>query len=121
MYKDAYLIGSTWRGNKNPNDIDLVVESYDIFEQSNPDVKRVSDGLKFRKYAHHNKKLNVWQIDEPNLLYYVGMRRLSKGTLIHFKRIARLKGYTLDDNGITKNDVLITNSWTDIHKLLFGV
>lgn len=49
------------------------------------------------------------------------LNRMSRGTRAHLKRIARLRGYVLNDKGIAKEGTVISTDWQRIHDILFNL
>ena len=85
----TYAVGSLKR-KSDVNDIDLITTN-DIFN----DPRK-----KFVKFKYNEAVINLWKTTPDNLKFSKMMLELDKGHQIGFKKLAKKKGYLLNNYGL---------------------
>jgi len=106
------LVGSYFRNPKNSKDLDFVstLSTKTIENKFKKYITKINRmGERFISVNFNNIKIDFFIVN--NLSFGMNLYRLDKGHQIGLKRKMKLKGFTLNQNGLFKKGLLITNNW----------
>jgi DNA polymerase/3'-5' exonuclease PolX len=95
-------------------DLDIVVKDFPLFI-----AKILKQGDKYLSIKLTNGlKIDIWRIDEGTLNTEKLSRDYEKGLVIGMRKKANTLGYILNNHGLYKNNVVVSNDVKDIFKIL---